>query len=178
LTTVSGAILDESRLTKTGVDEDVAMRSECRVEIDRPIDEVFRLTNEHFAEWSIIVVEDEVINQAPEGGGGGTTFRTVTEERGKQMVFQGVVTRHEPPYVNTAQLTGNMFDIEVEYTFEDVAGRTRVTQRSNVTGKGFFKVFLFLFGWLMNNSNCKASEKELNSLKTFCEMPSDFTSAT
>lgn len=152
------------------------MRSECSIEIDRPIAEVFRLTNEHIAEWSIIVVEDEVIHQTPEGVG--TTFRTVTEERGKQMLFQGVVTRHDPPYASAVQLTSDTFDIEVENTFEDVAGRTRVTQRSNVTGKGFFKVFLFLFGWMMNKSNCKVGENEMNSLKTYCEMQSDLTSAT
>ena len=143
------------------------MRSEGSIEIDQPIDDVSRLTIEHVAEWSIIVVEDEVIEEKPEGVG--TTFRTVTEENGKRMEFQGVVTRHDPPHLNAVQLTGNSFDIEVEYTFEDLSGRTRVTQRSNVTGKGFFKVFLFLFGWMMNKSNCKAGEKELNSLKKFCE---------
>jgi hypothetical protein len=63
------------------------MRNEVSVEIDRPIDEVFRLTNDHVAEWSIIVVEDEIIDKKPEGVG--TTFRTVTEDHGKRMEFQG-----------------------------------------------------------------------------------------
>ena len=58
------------------------MRNEASIEIDRPIDEVFRLTIEHVAEWSIKV---------------------------------------------------------------------------------------FLFGWLMNKSHCDATDKELNSLKRFCE---------
>ncbi len=143
------------------------MRNEGSVEIDRPIDDVFRLTNDHVAEWSIIVVENEVLDEKPEGVG--TTFRTVTEDHGKRMVFQGVVTRHDPPHASAVQLTGDMFDIETEFTFEDISGRTRVTQRANVTGKGFFKLFMFLFGWLMNKSSCKALENELNSLKRFCE---------
>ena len=54
------------------------MRNEVSVEIDRPIDDVFRLTIEHVADWSIIVVEDEVLDEQPECVG--TTFRTVTEE--------------------------------------------------------------------------------------------------
>ena len=37
------------------------MRTEGSVEIDRPIDEVFRLTNEHVAQWSIVVVEEAVL---------------------------------------------------------------------------------------------------------------------
>ena len=143
------------------------MKNSGSVEIDRPIEEVFKLTNEHVPEWSIIVVEDEVIQETPEGVG--TTFRTVTEEGGRQMVFDGIVTRYEPPYINAIQLTGQMFDIETEYEFEDLSGRTRVTQRAAVTGKGFFKVFMFLFGWMMNKSHCKASENELQSLKKFCE---------
>ena len=67
------------------------MKQSACIEIDCPIDDVFRLTNDHVAEWSIIVVEDEVIEQKPDGVG--TTFRTVTEERGRRMEFDGIVTR-------------------------------------------------------------------------------------
>lgn len=143
------------------------MQNEASVEIDRPSDEVFRLTNNHVAEWSIVVVENEVLDEKPEGVG--TTFRTVTEDHGKRMEFQGVVTRHDPPHASAIRMTGDAFDIEAEYTFEDISGRTRVTQKSTVTGKGFFKVFMALFGWLMDKSSCKALEKELDSLKRFCE---------
>jgi hypothetical protein len=41
------------------------MRSEGSLEIDRPIDEVFRLTCDHVAEWSTIVVEDESVETNP-----------------------------------------------------------------------------------------------------------------
>ncbi len=143
------------------------MQNEASVVIDRPIDEVYRLTIEHVAEWSIIVVEDEVIEEMP--GGVGTTFRTVTDSDGRRMEFRGVVTKQDPPYVHAIHLTGEMFDIETAYVFEDLSGRTRVTQFANVAGKGFFKWFLLLFGWMMNRSHCKASENELNSLKRFCE---------
>jgi hypothetical protein len=143
------------------------MRSAGSVEIDRPIDEVFRLTNEHVAEWSIIVVEDELIEEKPEGVG--TTFRTVTEENGKRMEFQGVVTRYDPPRLSAVVLTGKMFDLDIQYTFEDLGGRTRVMQQCDVTGKGFFRLFLGLFGWLMKKSSCNATNDELESLKKFCE---------
>lgn len=143
------------------------MRTERSVEIDRPIEEVFRLTTEHVAEWSIIVVEDKVIDAKP--GGVGTKFRTVTEEKGNRMEFEGVVVRYEPPFVNAVEMRGACFDIHAVYFFEDLGGRTRVVQKSDVVGKGLFKLLLTLAGWLMSKSSCDALDKELQSLKRFCE---------
>ncbi len=148
------------------------MQTEGSIEIKRPIDDVYRLTVDHVAEWSNIVVEDEVIEEHPDGVG--TKFRSVTEDRGQRMEFEGVVTKQEPPHVHAIHLTGKMFDIEAAYAFERVDGGTRVTQWSNVKGKGFFKVMLLTMGWLMKKSSCDALQKELESLKLFCErQPAD-----
>lgn len=146
------------------------MRSQGSIEIDRPIDEVFRLTSDHVADWSLIVIEDEPIETTPEGVG--STFRTVTMDRGKRMEFQGTCTRYEPPRVHAIEMTGDMFDLEVEYTFEDLGGRTRVSQTSIVHPKGIWKVFFFLFGWMMGKANCDALDREFQSLKQFCESQS------
>lgn len=146
------------------------MRTEGSIEINRPIEEVFRLTNENVAEWSITVVEEEILDRKPDGVG--TTFRNVCEHGGKPMELQGVITKYDPPNASAIQLTGDSFDIEAEYTFEDLSGSTRVTQVSEVSGKGFVKVFFALFGWMMNKSSCDALEKELQSLKAFCESQS------
>ena len=143
------------------------MKQQGSVEIYRPIDEVFEYTNNHVAEWSFAIVEDEVIEEKPEGVG--STFRCVAEDHGRRMEFQGVVTRHEPPNVSAIHLTGQAFDIDVEYLFEDLGGRTRVTQHSTVTPKGVLKVIIFLFGWMMKKSGCKALENELNNLKRLLE---------
>lgn len=143
------------------------MHTEASIEIDRPIAEVFEYTIHNVAEWSLTVVEDEPIEQTPDHVG--STFRCVTEERGRQMVFQGLVTRHEPPTFSSCQLVGDMFDIDVEYRFEDLSGRTRLTQHSEVKPKGFTKVMFFLFGWAMKGSTCNAVNNELESLKTHAE---------
>jgi len=142
------------------------MHSQASIEIDRPIDEVFTYTNEKVAEWSLTVVEDEVIKDRD---GVGTTFRCVTEERGNRMDFHGVVTLWEPPFKSAITLSGKSFDIQAEYRFEDLNGRTRVTQESTVSGKGFFKIMFFLCGWLMNKQACTAVNKELESLKNKLE---------
>ena len=138
------------------------MHSLASIEIDRPLDEVFAYTNDKVAEWSLTVVEDEVIEDK---NGVGTTFRCVTEEKGHRMDFQGIVTLWEPPTKSAISLTGKTFDIEAEYRFEDLNGRTRVTQESTVSGKGFVKIMFFLFGWFMNKPGCKAVQHALESLK-------------
>lgn len=149
----------------------MAMQNEGSVEIDRPIYEVFRLTNEDVAEWSIVVVEDVLLDEANKGVG--TRFRCVTEDHGKRMEFQGVVTAWDPPYASAVKLTGDMFDIEAAYAFEDLGNRTRVTQFSTVTGKGFMRLFFLLCGWIMKKSSGDALAKELNSLKKYCETYTD-----
>ena len=138
------------------------MHSLASIEIDRPIDEVFNYTNKKVAEWSLTVVEDKLIEDKD---GVGTRFLCVTEENGRRMEFDGVVTVWQPPTTSAISLTGKSFDIEAEYRFEDLGGRTRVTQESHVSGKGFVKVVFFLFGWLMNKQGCKAVNNELESLK-------------
>jgi polyketide cyclase/dehydrase/lipid transport protein len=143
------------------------MQTAMSVEINRPIEEVFDYTINNVAEWSVIVVKDEVIDKKPEGVG--TTFRVTTEERGRRMEFDGIVTRHEPPTVHAVLMKGKQFDIAAEYFFEDLGGRTRVTQRSKVHGKGLVKVVFFLVGWLMTRSSRKAVEQELSNLKRLIE---------
>lgn len=143
------------------------MRNTVSIDINRPIDEVFRLTTNHVEEWSIVVVEDEVIAEKPEGVG--TTFRTVTEDRGKRMEFEGVITRFDPPRASAIRLINKILVIETEFSFEDLGTATRVTQTATVSGRGFTWLLMIIFGWLMNKSNCDASRNELESLKRFCE---------
>lgn len=143
------------------------MKSTGSIIIDRPMEEVFKLTNERVPEWSIVVIEEERDEQTP--GVVGSTFRTVTEDHGKKMEFQGIVTEYLVPTFSAVKLTGDAFDIEVEYTFENIDGKTRVTQDSDVSGKGFLKLFFLLFGWAMHKANCKAAQDEMESLKRFCE---------
>ncbi|MFP6763461.1 MAG: hypothetical protein VB858_07580 [Planctomycetaceae bacterium] len=63
------------------------MHHHVQIEIDRHIDEVFELTRDHVAAWSLIAVEDNVLKD--NSAGVGTTFRTVTEDRGRRMEFRG-----------------------------------------------------------------------------------------
>jgi len=142
------------------------METELSIEIDRPIAEVFAKTNDDVTAWSRTCVESETLSEAD---GVGSTFRIVTEERGRRMAFEGVVTKWEPPTLSGFRLVGDAFTIDVDYHFEDLGQGTRVTQSSDVNGKGVWKVFFALFGWLMKRSGCKAQQAELKGLKRYCE---------
>ena len=142
------------------------MKNQGSIEIDRSIAEVFELTTRYVAHWSIIVVEDTLLTG---DGGVGSTFHTITEERGRRMEFRGEVIAHSPPSQSTIRLIGDQFDVLAEYSFEDVGGRTRVTQRAKVTGKGFFRFFLLICGWLMRAQSEETQNEDLASLKQFCE---------
>lgn len=139
------------------------MQTEASVVVNRPIEVVFDYTNDHVTEWSKTAVEQEVLEKTPQGVG--TRFRMVTEDRGRRMEFEGVVTRYDRPRASAVRLEGKAFDIVAEYSFEDLGdGRTRVTQRATIHGKGLTRMVLALFGWLMKRSGCKAQREELESL--------------
>lgn len=139
------------------------MRTEASIEIDRPIEDVFDYTTNNVAEWSITVVEDEVVEQTPDEVG--SKFRCVTEDHGHRMEFDGVITEHKRPTLSACYLTGSKFDIDVTYQFENRGKSTQVTVQSRVIGKGLFGVMFFLTGWFMKRAGCKAQQKELESLK-------------
>ena len=145
------------------------MRTQLSVDIDRPIEEVFERTLNNVSEWSITCVEDEVLEETPEGVG--TRFRIVTLDRGQRMEFDGVVVEHEEPKKSRIHLTNKSMELDVLYTFEDLGSGTRVTQSSHARGKGFLKVVLLMAGWMMKKSTCNAQQDELNALKAYCESP-------
>ncbi len=144
------------------------MHTEASITIDRLVDVVFQLTNNHVADWSITVVEDTVVKCTLDVVG--TTFRSVTEDRGKRMEFDGVITEWKPPHLSRVKLTGTGFDIDAKYTFESLGeSQTKVTVASDVDPKGFYKVMFVLFGWLGKKADYDAQAKELDSLKAFVE---------
>lgn len=144
------------------------MKSIGSVEINCPIDVVFDRTINHVEDWCTIVVSDEVVQDC-NNGDIGTTFRTITEEKGRRMEFDGRVTRHSPPHAHSIHMVGDGFEIEVDYDFDDLMGGTRVTQTSTVHGKGVFKLIFAVLGWAMKRSHCKTTEEQLGILKQICE---------
>ncbi|NND98825.1 MAG: hypothetical protein HKN47_16020 [Pirellulaceae bacterium] len=141
------------------------MKTELSIEIDRPIDAVFDYTNNQVPLWSKIVVTDQIVNNV-NNGDVGTTFRVITHDHGREMIFDGEVIQFDAPYLSRVIMRGPQFDIDVEYVFVHRAGRTRVTQRSQVIPKGLvMKVMFGLFGWMFKASGRRALEADFATLK-------------
>lgn len=143
------------------------MKSERSVVIDRRIEDVFRFALEDVLHWSNFVVQREWIDENAKGVG--TRFRSVTEDRGRRMEYRGVITAFEPPYTLALRLNSQAFDVEAAYAFENLGYRTKVTQFSKVTGKGLAQPIFILLGWMLGQAFRDAQDKELRSLKQYCE---------
>ncbi|MCB9914344.1 MAG: SRPBCC family protein [Planctomycetes bacterium] len=142
------------------------MESELSIVVERPVAEVFAKTLNDVTAWSRTCLEEEVLEDR---GGVGTRLRLVTEERGQRMEFLGTVTEHAAPRYSALHLVGPHFDLDVRYDFEDLGGRTRVTQRSRVSGKGSFKLMIAVGGPVMKQAAQAAQRAELERLKAYCE---------
>ena len=101
------------------------MKNGISVDIARPIEDVFILANDHVSVWSSIVVEDELLHLADDGGVG-TKFRTVTEDRGRRMEFDGEEVEYEPPTRSAILRRGPAFDLNVA---SDVSRHCPTTER-------------------------------------------------
>ncbi len=143
------------------------MNTKGSIDIECPIEHVFRCTNQDVTQWSTIVKEERILNKVDDGPG--TTFVSVTEERGQRMEFQGVVTHWDPPHTSSIELSGEHFSIKVVYQFESIENGTRVTQDSYVRPEHWLmKIMFSTMGWLMKSGSCKALQEELESLKQYC----------
>lgn len=143
------------------------MRNEASIDIDGSINDVFDITTNDVEKWSLVVIEEEVIEHVP--GEVGSRFRTVTASSGKQMEFESVVTAYDRPHLSAIQMIGRSFDIQAAFRFESIDGGTRVTHISEVTGKGFMKFLLKLLSGVMHKASCQALNDELKSLKSYCD---------
>ncbi len=142
---------------------------EVSIDIDKPIDEVFLFTNNEVPKWSNTVVKEEVVEETPEKVG--SKYKIHTKSEGREVILDGEVTKWDVPNASAINMTSSVFDIFAEYFFEDLGeGRTRVSQRSTITPKGFVKVMMWigkLFG--AHKKSCEAGELELKSLKKIME---------
>ena len=144
------------------------MYTELSIEIERPIESVFELALNNVADWSHVVLREEMIENRNDGGVG-TRSKIVTSDRDVEMEFDCIVKDHDPPHRTVVEMQGQHFDILATYLFENLGYKTRVTQQSQVTGKGLTKIMFLLFGWLMKGGSCKAQAKELQLMKEYVE---------
>lgn len=145
------------------------MKNIFSIEVDAPPERVFAWLGdgERAKQWVPNLVESDDLERTPDGVG--STFRHVYVERGRRMEMHGKVVAHEPPDRLAIALTGP-FDLYVEYQLDDLAGRTRLTQRSEVRFKNrAMALAALLMRPLMRKASSKQTEESFGKLKRLIE---------
>lgn len=118
-------------------------------------------------QWLPNLVEDENIHETENKVG--STWRQVYEENGRRMEMFGITTVYEPNKRMCCVIKGSMFDLDVDYQLENLGNSTRLTQCSQVTMKGFFKLLGLLIAPMMKKAQTKQAEDCFRTLKQLVE---------
>ena len=145
------------------------MKHQICIEINASPERVFPWIDdpERLRAWLPSLVENEILQETDNKIG--SSFRQVYLERGRRMEMRGVVTAYEPNRRLACQIRGDAFDLNVDYRLDDLGGRTRLTQDSEVRMKGIFKVIGVVMSPLMRKASTKQAEDSFLKLKTLAE---------
>jgi hypothetical protein len=145
------------------------MHNTFHIEIEATPERVFYWLDdaERVMQWAKGVVENEDLVKTEAGVG--STFRQVFEENGKKMDFTGECTAYDTNKRLRVYLKSKMFDLDVDYMLEDLGGRTRLTQESDVKWNGFMKLIGPVCCLFMKKSGQKCMEDDFGRLKALAE---------
>ena len=114
---------------------------ETSVVINRPIDEVFAYVSnyENSLAWMTEVVEVKRTSEGPVGVG--ATYRDTVQFLGRRIEnTNSEVTEYEPNRKFAIKTTSGPLPGAEEYTFDSVAGGTKVTRVTEAETGGFFRL--------------------------------------
>ncbi|CAN5708160.1 SRPBCC family protein [soil metagenome] len=116
------------------------MEFEASGEIDRRVEEVFAFVSEadNLTLWVPNVLEAGMLTEGPLAVG--SRSRAVLQFLGRRFEVRFEVTALEPNRAMTFTSVDGPFPIEIEETFADLGGRTRVKIAMRAEPGGFFKV--------------------------------------
>lgn len=145
------------------------MKNKYTIDIQAPLECVFHWIDdaERVKEWLPNVVENEDLNVTDDRIG--STFRQVYVENGKRMEMHGVVTGFVPNRQMKCEVTGDSFDLNLDYQLEEIAGGTRLIQDSEVRFKGFLKLLSPILTVISKLAPDKSQDESMGKLKALAE---------
>ncbi len=145
------------------------MKSSLSIEIDASPERVFCWLEdaERVMQWVPNIVENENLEVTEEKVG--STFRQVYVENGRRMEMFGLITEYEPNRQWNLEIDGSGFKLFLEYRLEDLGGRTRLTQDTDIQFKGLFKIIGLIMAPLLRKSSRKQHEDSFQKLKNLAE---------
>ncbi len=124
-------------------------RIEASVVINRPIEEVFAFVTdfEKAPQWMSELVEAKQTSEGPVGVG--TTISAVASPLGRRIESTQEVVEYEPNAKYAIKSTSGPVASKDGYTFEAVAGGTKITRVAEAEMSGFFRLAEPLAGRMM-----------------------------
>ena len=140
------------------------VRADVSTTIKRPVEDVFAVISDgrRHPQWVSSVNEMTQTSDGPIGVG--TTWHGVSKFLGRRMETDQVYTEFEPNRRLTWEAT-TPFPMTFVFTFEAVAGGTRVTQVVEAEPGGFFK----LAGPLLVSAAKRQFQTDLDNLRDLME---------
>jgi uncharacterized protein YndB with AHSA1/START domain len=113
---------------------------EASVVINRPVEEVFTFVSdfENSTQWMAELVEAKQTSEGPLGVG--TTVSAVAKPLGRRAESTQEVVEYEPNRKFAIKSISGPVNSQDNYTFESVAGGTKVTRVAEAEMVGFFKL--------------------------------------
>jgi uncharacterized protein YndB with AHSA1/START domain len=145
------------------------MKNCYTIEIDAAPEAVFRFLDnpDNGMKWLPNITENENLEETDEKVG--SRFRQVYVENGRRMEMFGTITEYEQDRRMAMEITGDLFDLDVDYRLEDLDGRTKVIQNSEVHFKGMMKIMGFFMGLFSKLSSKKREDPSFAKLKELIE---------
>jgi uncharacterized protein YndB with AHSA1/START domain len=146
------------------------MKNTYSLEIDAPPERVFSwiYDGDRLLQWLPNLVENEVLTA--ERNGIGSRFRQVYVENGRRMEMVGEVTGYEQGRFLACDIHGRPFDLKVAYRLEDLGGRTRLTQDSEVILKNLpMKIVMALLAPVIGKATHKTAGSSFTKLRQLVE---------
>jgi len=140
-------------------------RIEERIEIKRPVDEVFAYTTEakNWSKWQSFIPEAAQTSQGPLDVG--TTFEGVSHMMGRDMKWTAITSKYELNKKWAKDIASGSLAIEEHVAYNPVEGGTNFTIVYNMKAGGFLK----LISILLARSMRKETKKSLGNLKRILE---------
>jgi len=125
------------------------MNESCRIEIEAPIERVWPLVadDQNLAKWMDGLKETTYPDGLDKGRAVGTRFVQRIQEGGRVQTYEGRVTAYDPPSHLGITVGNRAFEMQVDYRFIDLGGRTRLDYSAQMVRAGLFvRLMSTLFG--------------------------------
>ena len=145
------------------------MKISYNLDISGHAEEVFHWLDdpERARIWMSSVSSYELLSKP--SGMVGTTFREIVEEDGRRTEMRGVIMGYMPNQSISFHLEGKFNAVDVEYRFEEVENRTRLTLDSDIRFKSLMRVLSIFIKPKIKKKVFKQLSAEFTVLKDLCE---------